>query len=98
MGVRSLNLPIFMRVKHLLWGELGGCWLVHALLCYVGWCSGYLCVWLCDMRVAGGKCSISVNINHKSGEMFCLSICFFSSFLYIYMLYSNFRIVWFGHP
>ena len=75
MRVGSLNLPSFMRVKHLLWGELGGCWPMHALLCYVGWCGGCLCVCLCDMRVVGGNCrSVLVNINHKSGEIFFLSI------------------------
>ena len=48
---------------------------MHALLCYVGWCGGCLCVCLCDMRVVGGNCrSVLVNINHKSGEIYFLSI------------------------
>ena len=52
---------------------------MHALLCYVGWCGGCLCVCLCDMRVVGGNCrSVLVNINYKSGEIFFLSIYIFN--------------------
>lgn len=40
------------------WGGPIGCWLVCAFPCYVCWCGGRLCVYLCNIIVDGGNCRV----------------------------------------
>ena len=55
-SVRSLMLPIFIRVTNGLWGGLVVCSLVCLLLYYVSLSLDCLCVYLCNMIVGGGMC------------------------------------------